>query len=110
MSQNGRKKKNSIGEPFVPILKHMINHESFKQLTNAARVAYMLLQAQKKTNGDTEVIFPYTHAEQWMNRHTFSRSIKQLIKLGFIERSSFGGLFRRTNQYRFIEDWRHGKK
>jgi hypothetical protein len=110
MSKNGRKNKNAIGEPFIPILKNMIKHDSFKQLTNAARVAYMLLQAQKTSNGDTEVIFPYTHAEQWMNRHTFSRSIKQLIELGFIERSSFGGLFRRTNQYKFIEDWRHGKK
>ena len=110
MSGNGRKKKNSIGEPFVPILKHMINHDSFKQLTNPARVAYMLLLAQKKSNTDKEVVFPYTHAEQWMNRHTFSRSIKQLIELRFIERSSFGGLFRRTNQYRFVEGWRDVKK
>jgi hypothetical protein len=110
MAGNGRKKKNSIGEPFVPILKHMINHDSFKQLTNAARVAYMLLQAQRRSVSDREVVFPYTHAEAWMNRQTFSRSIKQLIDLGFIERSSFGGLYRRTNLYRFIEDWRNVKK
>jgi hypothetical protein len=105
-----RKKKQPIGEPFVPILKHMINHDSFKQLTNAARVAYMLLLAQKKSTSDNDVIFPYSHAEPYMNRHTFSRSIKQLIELGFIERSSFGGMYRRTNQYRFVEDWRNGRK
>ena len=110
MAQSGRKKRNAIGEPFVPILKHMINHDSFKQLTNAARVAYMLLQAQRRSVSDKEVVFPYSHAEAWMTRHTFSRSINQLIDLGFIERSSFGGLFRRTNQYRFVDGWRNVKK
>ena len=110
MSQAGRKKKNQIGEHFVPILKHMINSEAFKQLTNASRVSYLLIKAQVKKAGQDEVVFPYSHAEAWMNRHTFSRSIKQLIDLGFIERSSFGGLYRRTNIYRLIERWRDVKK
>jgi hypothetical protein len=101
-----RNRKTQIGEPFVAILKHMIAAPAFQRLTNASRVAYLLLKAQVKKNGQQEVIFPYSHAEPYMDRHTFSRSIKQLVKLGFIEKSDFGGLYRRTNVYKFIESWR----
>lgn len=105
-SSNKRKQKNQIGEPFAPILKPMVNSPAFKKLSNAARVAYLLLKCQCKESGQREVIFPYGSAEQFMKRHTFSRSIKQLEELGFIEKSDFGGLYRRTNVYRFINDWR----
>jgi hypothetical protein len=101
-----RNKKNHIGEPFVPILKPMIQSPAYKKLTNASRVAYLLMKAQCKESNQREVTFPYSHAEIYMTRHTFSRSIDQLVKYGLIEISSFGGLYRRTNIYRFIEDWR----
>ena len=51
--------------------------------------------------GQREVIFPYTHAEAYMTRNTFAKAIKQLVELGFIEKSDFGGLYRRTNIYKF---------
>lgn len=101
-----RKKANTIGESFVPVLKHMIGSPAFKQLTNAARVAYILLKSQCKEFGQKEVIFPYSHAEAYMDRKTFSRALKQLAELGFIEKTQFGGLYRRTNVYRLIEKWR----
>lgn len=91
--------------PFVPILKDMIKSEAYKQLTNASRTAYLLLKLQCKHYDDNEVKFPYSHAEPYMNRHTFGASIDQLVKLGFIEKSFLGGLFRRTNLYKFIETW-----
>jgi hypothetical protein len=100
------KRNNGIGESFVPVVKHMIESPAFKQLTNASRVAYILLKAQINGRGQKEVIFPYKHAEPYMDRHTFGRSIKQLVELGFIEKSALGGLYRRTNIYRFVETWR----
>jgi hypothetical protein len=103
----GKKKKSKpIGENFVPVVKFMINSPAFKRLTNASRVAYLLLKAQCNKPGQRDVIFPYSHAAEYMNRHTFSRSINQLVEFGFIEKSDFGGLFRRTNVYRLIEEWR----
>ena len=33
-----------------------------------------------------------------MNRHTFSRAVKQLVELGFIEKSDFGGLYRENER------------
>lgn len=75
------------------------------QLTNASRTAYLLLKLQCKHYDDLEVKFPYSHAQPYMNRNTFSRAIQQLEELGFIERSFLGGLYRRTTIYRFIETW-----
>jgi hypothetical protein len=86
-----RNKKNQIGEPFVPTLKYMIHSPAYKKITNASRVAYLLLKSQCKESNQKEVIFPYSHAEQYMTRHTFARSINQLIELGFIKKTSFGG-------------------
>ncbi len=100
------KSRKSINGPFVPILKDMIKSPAYKKLTNASRTAYLLLKAQCCKFGQDEVKFPFSDAEPYMNRHTFSRSIKQLDALGFIEKSFIGGLYRRTNVYRFTERWR----
>lgn len=102
----GKRKKNRIGEPFAPLLKAMVKSVAYKKLSNPARTAYTLLLCQCSEPGQREVIFPYSHAEDYMNRHTFARAIRQLCELGFIEKSDFGGLYRRTNVYRFTEDWR----
>jgi hypothetical protein len=105
-----RKRKPQIGEPFIPILKHMITSQAFMNLTNPARVAYLLLKAQCNKYGQNEVKYPYSHAEAYMDRHTFQKAISQLIENGFIEKSSCGGLYRRTNVYKFIEAWRKQDK
>lgn len=99
--------------PFVPIFKEMIISPAYKQLTNASRIAYFLLKAQLNRPEQDEVKFPFSDAEGYMDRHTFSRAISQLAELGFIEKSFMGGLYRRTNIYKFIEAWKDikaGKK
>lgn len=52
------------------------------------------------------VIFPYKDAQEYMNRHTFLKAIKQLIKFGFIKKIGNGGLYQQPNVYRFSEEWR----
>ncbi len=110
MSNPGkRNKRNQIGEPFVAVIKYMLRSPAYKKLRNPARVAHLLLSAQRYQAGQREVKFPYSEAQQYMDRHTFSRAIRQLVELGFIEKTQYGGLYRRTNIYRFIEDWRKVK-
>ena len=106
MGKPGKRKGKMIGESFVPVLRHMIESEAFKKLTNASRVAYLLLKSQIKNGDQKEIIFPYAHAQPYMNRNTFGRAIKQLIEFGFIEKMQYGGLYRRTNVYRLSEKWR----
>lgn len=101
-------KKNRL-PPFVYLTKEMLQSPAFKKLTNSARVTYLLLQSQNKSANQAKVIFSYKQAAEYMDRHTFSKAIKQLSNYGFIEISQFGGLYRRTNEYKFVEAWRSGK-
>lgn len=94
---------NEINEPFVYLTKSMINSDRFKRLTNASRIAYLLLKSQVKSSSTYLVKFPYTHAVPYMEKGTFSASIKQLIREKFIEKTQAGGLYRKTNIYCICE-------
>ena len=108
MVRTPRRNKNRL-PPFVPILKEMINSEAFKKLTNAARVTYLLLKAQCCKMNQEDVKFPYSHAQHYMDRHTYAKAITQLRELGFIEKSQEGGMYRRTNIYKLVDTWRTKK-
>jgi len=101
-----KKKGKKIPGPFVYILKDMFKSDAFKELTNASRMAYLLLRAQCREVEQDEVKCPYSTAQEYMKTNTYSRSIKQLIKLGFIEKSQQGGLYRKVNVYKFSKRWR----
>jgi len=91
---------------FAMITNEVIKSAAFKKLTNTARTAYTLLRAQVKKKGQSDVIYPYSDALDYMERRSFSKAIKQLIEIGFIEKKQAGGLFRRTNIYIFSDKWR----
>jgi len=88
----------------------MLKSEAFKKLTNASRITYLLLQAQITKPGQIEIMLTYTQAEEYIDRHTFSRSIKQLVEFGFLQKKQKGGLYRRTNIYSFSKKWKGTKR
>ena len=91
---------------FAMITNEVILSPAFMELTNTARTAFLLLRAQVKKKGQSEVIYPFSQALDYMERRSFSKAIKQLIEVGFIDKKQSGGLFRRTNIYHFSERWR----
>jgi hypothetical protein len=95
-----QKSKKDRLPPFVAIFKETIKSESFKRLTNASRVAYLLLKSQCRHFDQTDVIFPYSQAAEYMHKGTWNTSIKQLKTEGFIGIEQKGGLYRKTNIYR----------
>jgi len=99
-----RKRKNRL-PPFVYITKKMLTSAAFKKLSNPSRVALLLLRAQLKNYEQTEVVYPYSHAQEYMKRDTFARAIKELEGMGFIRKTQYGGLYRRTNAYTFTDSW-----
>ncbi len=93
----------------MPVLKNMITSPAYLKLGNPARVAYLLLSSQRCQHDQREVIFPYGDAQKYMKSNTFSSAIKQLEEFGFITKTQCGGLYRRTNIYRFSEKWKEKK-
>ena len=92
------KKKDRL-PPFTPTANSLIDSDIYKKLTNASRVAYLLLCRQKRRFDQTDVIFPYSHAATYMDQHTWARSIKELIAYGLIGKKQEGGLYRKKNIY-----------
>jgi len=103
------RRKNKI-PPFVYVTKEMLGSDAYKKLSNPSRVTLLLLRAQLKNNDQVEVKFPYSHAEEYMDRHTFARSIRELEKIGFIRKTQSGGLYRRVNIYTFCGAWERHEK
>ena len=94
----GRKKSKRL-PPFTPTPNDLIDSETYKKLSNAARVAYLLLCRQRKRFNQFEVNFSYSQAATYMGRHTWSKAIKDLISVGLITKKQEGGLYRRINIY-----------
>jgi len=88
----------------------MLRSDAFKEISHASKTALLLLRAQLKNHGQVEVKFPYSHAEEYMDRHTFARSIRELEKRGFIRKTQLGGLYRRANIYTFCGAWERHEK
>lgn len=102
--------KKSKSRPFVMVFKEMMKCEAWAELTNASRVAYLHLKSKCISSDQDEVTLSFKEMERFMNRNTFSRSIKQLAKCGFITKTQTGGLFRTRNHYQFSEEWRTFKR
>jgi hypothetical protein len=96
------KKKDRL-PPFTPTSNSLIDSDAYKKLTNASRVAYLLLCRQKRRFDQCEVIFPYSQAAEYMHKTTWNASIKQLEKERLIEMKQKGGLFRKTNIYKLLK-------
>ena len=91
---------------FVAIPWEVIDSKAWVDLTNAARVAYVHMKRQVRSSNSPPVPLSYRKMEAIMNRHTFSSSLKQLEKVGFIKKEQQGGLYRRRNFFRFVDDWK----
>ncbi len=72
-----RKKRKYSSEGFAMIYREVVESYAFKALTNPARVAYLLLKIQVKSAGQQDVKYPYSHAAEYMDRHTFAKAIRQ---------------------------------
>ena len=96
----------------------IIDSEAWRELTNAARVAYIHLK-RKVTNPNPKEIHlgfaemagngsaPYK--KRIMRRKTFSTALRLLEEKGFIEKKQSGGLYRKENLFLFTEKWRNQK-
>ena len=106
----GLTKKNRL-PPFAAIPKEMIfKSAAWESISNASRVAYVHLVGKRITpNGGEIITLSFKEMERIMDRHTFARSISQLEAHGFIVKDQRGGLFRKRNYYRFIEQWKSFK-
>lgn len=100
-----RRRKQKL-PPFVPIFRDMLKSPAWEALGNAARVAYVHIKAKCVSPNPGNLSLSYNEMERIMERRTFSGALKELEEFGFIEKTQTGGLYRRRNFFRLIEEWR----
>jgi DNA-binding transcriptional regulator YhcF (GntR family) len=107
MSKPGKGKKKL--SRFIALEWSVVDSKAWEQLTNAARVAYIHLKRKVTNSTPGEITLSYNQMEKFMNRHTFADALTQLERKGFIEKTQMGGLYRRRNFFRLINEWRNGR-
>lgn len=103
MQQKSKKEKLP---PFVAIPKEMLKSPAWLALGNAARVAYIHIKAKAFSRNLEDLPLSYKEMEPIMERRTYSWALKELEEFGFIEKVQRGGLYRRRNFFKLIDDWR----
>ncbi len=91
---------------FLAIPWEVIDSKAWQELTHAARVAFIHLKRKVVSPNPDQISLSYREMEKFMNRHTYAKALRQLEKFGFISREQHGGLYRKRNFFKFVEDWK----
>lgn len=63
-------------------------------------ILYLYIKAGRNGKNNNSIKLPYSYLKGIMNKSTFSRSIKKLIKNEWIEKTKQGGLIANESTYR----------
>lgn len=100
------RKKKSQAEPYLVIPRRTIRSKELNSLSFQARWTYVVLCTEwKRNNGNKPFMFTYNQLIKIIhcNRHTLSKSLKELIEANFITKENHGGLLRNPNEYTMNE-------
>ena len=88
----GKTKKDIKGR-FVPLSHDVIKHANFRSLSGNAVKLYiqLLCQYNGHNNGDYSCPFEMMKLMGWKSSGTLYKSVKELLKLGFIVKTRQGG-------------------
>jgi len=110
-----RKKKYNKLPPFVPLTWDLLNNPAYIALTPSAAKALPYFLGKVKTGFNDpekyETLFSFSYPEAkslGLSTATFSRVIRELIRVGFIERVEHGGLRGRGkgyNKFKLSKQW-----
>ena len=88
------------GPDFVAIEKKTLESEEWKALTHSEKLIYILIKANYNGSNNGEIPFVYANVTDQFSSRTISKSIKGLIKKGWLEKTKHGGLFRFYCEYK----------
>lgn len=113
-----REKRIKTGErlaPFVPVFKEEMDSKAFAELTPSAVKVLLFMRwahgVAKKKTGDPSASFDFTYEEavrRGFAKKTFSRAVQQLVKNGFLDVVTQGGLRgcgRSNSRYKMSDRW-----
>jgi hypothetical protein len=98
--------KKSNTEAYTILPRRTIRDKELNELSVHSRWLYVVLCSEwDRSNPDKSFMLTYSQIREITNfeDHRISACLKELIKHGFIERNSLGGLFKNPNTYKINE-------
>jgi len=91
--------KKRVGH-FCAIFTKTLYSKEWKKLTKSEMILYIYLKAGMNGSNANEIELPYSNLKGVIDKKTFSRAIKGLIKSGWIEKTHQGGLMENASKYK----------
>ena len=101
-----QKRKKQKCPPFVMIYKDMLKHPKWQKLKATSMVAYIYIKSKAITNNQEEIFLSFKEMEPVMTHPTFFNALTELENNGFIEKTQFGGLFKKRNKFKLSDNWK----
>lgn len=92
--------------PFVAVRRDLLKDPKWRKLSSSAIVIYIYLRSKFNYRTFSEVTLTYSEMKDMMSSKTVSRAFKELLSLGFIEKTKDGGLYGGTCAYKFIGEFK----
>ena len=106
-----RRKRRTKYPPFVMLLHELMDSKAWQGLSCYARTVYTEIRRRYNGKNDKNLSLTYKEAEKIMNRHTYSKALKELVNHGLIDIIRSGGLYRKSNIFGLSDRWKfYGEK
>jgi hypothetical protein len=78
----------------------MLASREWRDLSSSAKVLYICLKHKFVGGNNGEIELHYSELEDMMSSGTISAAFKQLVRMGWVEKTHLGGLYRYRNKYK----------
>lgn len=82
------------GPPFVMLDRETLNSLKWKELSSSEMIIYIYIKKNYNGANNGEISFKYSELKSIFAPATISKSLKNLIDKGWIEKTRHGGMFR----------------
>lgn len=99
-------RKKQKAPPFVMVRRDLLKDAEWRKLSSSAKIIYIYLRAKFNYKTYSDVTLAYSEIKDMLSSRTISKAFKELIKGGWIERVTPGGLFGGVTVYKFIGQYK----
>lgn len=93
-------KKKKFGPPFVMLGRQMLDSDEWKELSKSEMIAYIYLKKNYNGCNNGQIPLRYSWFKGIFAGATLSRALKGLATKGWIEKTTLGGLYRYSCEYK----------
>ena len=91
---------------FIQLFWDFYDSEEWRTLHWYSKLAYLRIKRKYNPNKGEQISVSYREMTDEMTQPTFSKAIKELLSVGFIEVVQKGGLYRKRNYYILSYRWK----